>query len=297
LHLFSRWLGLHRVPLIVTAHGYSKASGNWKSTLYRWLDIGLLGAADTVVAVSGEMEAYLRARNPAVKVRTIPNGVSPGVTLEETHPLPIALGLPLEAEGAEVAEGAEGAKRVPIIGTAGRLVPMKNHAMLIRAYAAVRKTVPCRLVILGEGPLRSSLEQLWRELIPDEPVGILPFQSRVLDWVADMDVFAMPSNDGEGLPMALLEAGLLERAVVCTDSGGIPEVVHDWVTGRLIRMGDLDGLTKALEDLLLSPENRAAFGKALRREVLAEHDIRTTHGRYLEAYGEVLSENRARDGE
>lgn len=291
MHLFSRWLGLHRVPLIVTAHGYSKASGNWKSTLYRWLDIGLLGAADTVVAVSGEMEAYLRARNPAVRVRTIPNGINPGVALEETHPLPIALGLPLEAHE------AEGSERIPIIGTAGRLVPMKNHAMLIRAYAEVRKTVPCRLVILGEGPLRSSLEQLWRELIPDEPVGILPFQSRVLDWMADMDVFAMPSNDGEGLPMALLEAGLLERAVVCTDSGGIPEVVHDWVTGRLIRMGDLAGLAKALEDLLLSPEKRSAFGKALRREVLAGHDIRATHGRYLEAYGEVLTEIRARQGE
>lgn len=294
MHLFSRWLGLHRVPLIVTAHGYSKASGNWKSTLYRWLDIGLLGAADTVVAVSGEMEAYLRARNPAVKVRTIPNGVGADVSLEETHPLPLALGLTVDADGAQEPGGKP---RIPIIGTAGRLVPMKNHAMLIRAYAAVRKTVPCRLVILGEGPLRSSLEQLWRELIPDEPVGILPFQTRVLDWMADMDVFAMPSNDGEGLPMALLEAGLLERAVVCTDSGGIPEVVHDWVTGRLIRMGDLDALTKALEDLLLSPENRAALGKALRREVLAGHDIRTTHGLYLEAYEDVLSENRVRHGE
>lgn len=294
MHLFSRWLGLHRVPLIVTAHGYSKASGDWKSTLYRWLDIGLLGAADTVVAVSGEMEAYLRARNPAVKVLTIPNGVSAGVTLEETHPLPIALGLPLAGEGPE---GNQGPGRVPIIGTAGRLVPMKNHAMLIRAYAAVRKTVPCRLVILGEGPLRSSLEQLWRELIPDEPIGILPFQSRVLDWVADMDVFVLPSNDGEGLPMALLEAGLLERAVICTDSGGIPEVVRDWVTGRLIRMGDLSALTKALEDLLLSPENRIAFGKALRREVLAGHDIRTTHGRYLRAYEDILSEGLYRHGE
>lgn len=306
MHLFSRWLGLHRVPLIVTAHGYSKSSGNWKSTLYRWVDIGLLGAADTVVAVSGEMEAYLRARNPAVKVRTIPNGVNANVTLEESHPLPIALGLPFNGEGVEgddSAGGAEGPeardrpKRVPVIGTAGRLVPMKNHAMLIRAYAAVRKTVPCRLVILGEGPLRSSLERLWRELIPDEPIGILPFQSSVLDWVADMDVFVLPSNDGEGLPMALLEAGLLERAVICTDSGGIPEVVHDWVTGRLIRMGDLAALTKALEDLLLSPENRNAFGKALRGEVLAGHDIRTTHGRYLEAYEDILSEGRGQDGE
>jgi glycosyltransferase involved in cell wall biosynthesis len=282
LHLFSRWLGLHRVPLLVTAHGYSKAS-DWKATLYRWLDIGLLGAADTVVAVSREMETYLKARNPAVRVRTIPNGIHAALSVpqegvESRHPLLQALGLPQEGP------------RPPVIGTAGRFVAMKNHALLIRAYARVRKHVPCRLVIVGDGPLRSSLEHLWRELIPDEPPGLLPFQARVLDWMADMDVFALPSNDGEGLPMALLEAGLLERAVVCTDSGGMPELVHDWITGRLIRMGDLDALCKALEDLLLSPENRLACGKALRREVLAGHDIRATHGRYLEAYAQVLAE-------
>jgi glycosyltransferase involved in cell wall biosynthesis len=276
-HLCSRWLGMHRVPLLVTAHGYPKGSGNWKATLYRWLDIVFLGGAETVVAVSREMESYLRSRNPVVRLRTIPNGISPRISVEDSHPLPRALGI------------APGTPHPPIIGTAGRLVPMKNHAMLIRAYAKVRKSIPCRLVIIGEGPLRSSLERLWRELIPDEPPGLFPFQSRVLDWVADMDVFALPSNDGEGLPMALLEAGLLERAVVCSDSGGIPEVVHDWITGRLIHMGDEQALIKALEDLLLNPEKRLACGRALRREVLADHDIRATHGRYLEAYAQVLA--------
>lgn len=275
-HLCSRWSGMHRVPLIVTAHGYAKSSGSLKAAFYRWLDIFFLGAADTVVAVSGEMENYLRARNPVCRVRTIPNGINSEIKVAQSHPLRRALGF-------------QDRRMPPVIGSAGRLVPMKNHAMLIRAYAKVRKTVPCRLVIIGEGPLRSSLEQLWRDLIPDEPIGLFPFQSQVLDWIADMDVFALPSNDGEGLPMALLEAGLLERAVLCSDSGGMPEVVRDWVTGRLIHMGDERGLVRALEDLLLSPENRAAYGRALRREVLADHDIRATHGRYLEAYAQVLA--------
>ena len=297
-HLCSRWLGMHRVPLLVTAHGYAKGSGNWKSTLYRWLDIAFLGAADTVVAVSHEMESYLRARNPVCRLRTIPNGISSEIKVEkESHPLLRALGIQPAAHLAARAAADAGTQSapqpagyIPVIGTAGRLVPMKNHALLIRAYAQVRKTVPCRLVIIGEGPLRSSLEQLWRELIPDEPLGLYPFQSKVLDWVADMDVFAMPSNDGEGLPMALLEAGLMERAVVCSDSGGMPELVHDWITGRLIRMGDLESLVLALEDLLMSPEKRKAYGKALKREVLADHDIRAAHGRYLEAYAQVLAD-------
>lgn len=284
-HLCSRWMGLHRVPLVVTAHGYPKGSGNRKATLYRWLDLAFLGGAESVVAVSREMESYLRARNPACRVRTIPNGISREISVEETHPLPAALGLRrIPGEGRE-----PGQERDLIIGSAGRLVPMKNHALLIRAYAEVRKTVPCRLAIIGEGPLRSSLEALWRDLIPGESPGLFPFQKNVLDWVADMDVFSLPSNDGEGLPIALLEAGLLERAVVCSDSGGMPELVRDRVTGRVFPMGDLQGLIRALRDVLTDPEKRRSYGKALRREVVEGHDIRATHGSYLETYAQVLA--------
>jgi glycosyltransferase involved in cell wall biosynthesis len=273
-HLLSRWLGLHRVPLVVTAHGYSKDSGGRKAALYRWLDMALLTAADCVVAVSREMETYLRAHNPFCRPRTIPNGIAAQVEVKGEHPLRAALGAP---------EGT------PIIGTAGRMVPMKNHALLIRAYARVRRKLPCRLAILGDGPLRPELEALWRELIPDEAPGLFPFQPKVLEWVADMDVFAMPSNDGEGLPMALLEAGLLSRAVVVSDVGGMPEVVTDWVSGRVFPRGDENALVRALEDVLGDAGRRESFGRALRGEVVAHHDIRAVHARYLEAYAHALA--------
>jgi glycosyltransferase involved in cell wall biosynthesis len=273
-HLLSRWLGFHRVPLVVTAHGYAKDSGGRKASLYRWMDMGLLTAAECVVAVSGEMERYLRARNPWCRPRTIPNGIAARAEVNGEHPLRAALGA---------------APGVPIIGTAGRMVPMKNHALLIRAYARVRESIPCRLAILGEGPLRSSLDALWRDLIPDEPPGLFPFQEKVLEWIADMDVFAMPSNDGEGLPMALLEAGLLARAVVVSDVGGMPEVVTDWISGRVFPRGDEAALARALADALLDSGRRASFGSALRREVVAHHDIRAVHARYLEAYAYALA--------
>ena len=274
-HMLSRWSGMHRVPLLVTAHGYPKASGSRKAACYRWLDLAMLGAADGVVAVSAEMARYLREHNPLLRPSTIPNGVADSQpTAAAGHPLRAALG---------VGSG------IPIIGTAGRMVPMKNHTLLIRAYARVRKTFPCRLAILGDGPLRPMLEELWRSLIPDEPVGLFPFQPQVLAWMADMDVFSLPSEDGEGLPIALLEAGLLERAVVCSDVGGIPEVVRDWVTGRVFPRGDENALVRALEDLLPDPERRAACGRALRNEVLERHDIRAVHTRYLEAYAHALA--------
>src|SRR6185436_8470311 len=116
--------------------------------------------------------------------------------------------------------------------------------------------------------LRPELEALWRRHLPGEPLGLIPFQPDVLEWMADMDIFALPSNDGEGLPMALLEAGLLERALVCSTSGGMPEVIRDGENGRVFAMGSLDGLTDALAHLLAHPGSRTQFGAALRRDVL-----------------------------
>lgn len=281
LHLFTRWLGFHRLPLIATAHGYPKGSGTLRASLYRWLDLVLLGFADSVVAVSGEMRRYLAARSPMSRPRLIPNGIPPGVAARGLRPLRRRL-----AE-----EGDLGAGDAPVIGSAGRLVPMKNHALLIRAYARVRRSAPCRLAILGDGPLRGELEDLWRSLIPDEPVRLYPFRPDVLEWMADMDVFCLPSRDGEGLPIALLEAGLLERAVACCASGGIPEVVKDGETGRLVPMEDLDALCGALEDLVRNPDRRESMGRALRRAILRDHDIGVTHARYLEAYAELLAEH------
>jgi glycosyltransferase involved in cell wall biosynthesis len=279
LHLSTRWFGFHRLPLIATAHGYPKGSGTLRATLYRWLDLALLGFADSVAAVSGEMRRYLAARSPMSRPRLIPNGIPSGLAARGLRPLRRRL-----AE-----EGDPLADSVPVIGSAGRLVPMKNHALLIRAYARIRKSSPCRLVILGDGPLRGELEALWRSLVPDEPARLYPFQGDVLEWMADMDVFCLPSRDGEGLPIALLEAGLLERAVACCDSGGIPEVVKDGETGRLAPMEDLEALGAALEDLVRNPGRREALGRALRRAILRDHDIGVTHARYLEAYAELLA--------
>jgi glycosyltransferase involved in cell wall biosynthesis len=272
-HLLSRWLGFHRVPLIVTAHGYNKAAAGPKALVYGWMDMACLSAAECVVAVSRELEGYLRARNPFCRPRTIPNGVHGRADVKGEHPLRKALGADPGA---------------PVIGTAGRLAPIKDQALLIRAYARVRRRLPCRLAILGDGPLRAELETLWRDLVPDEPPALFPFQDEVLEWMADMDVFVLPSRS-EGLPMALLEAGLLSRAVIVSAVGDMPAVVDDWISGRLFPPGDEEALVRALEDTLIDPARRAAYGRALRDKVAAHHDIRAVHARYLEAYAYALA--------
>ena len=272
-HLLSRWLGFHRVPLVVTVHGYNKEVAGRKAAFYRWMDMALLGSAECVVAVSREMEDYLRSHNPLCRPRTILNGIAAQAEVKGERPLRAVLGA---------------APGLPIFGTAGRLAPIKNQALLIRAYARVRATIPCRLAIIGDGPLRGELEALWRKLVPDEEPALFPFQERVLEWMADMDVFVLPSQS-EGLPMTLLEAGLLGRAVIVTGVGDMPKVVDDWASGRVIPRGDEDALVRALQDTLPDSARRDAYGRALQEKVLSHHDIRSVHERYLEAYAYALA--------
>ncbi len=274
-HLLSRALGLHNVPLVVTAHGYPKDSGGIKAALYRRLDLRLLAHAEAVAAVSEEMRAYLQKQNRKIKALTLENGIETDIKVNGFHPI---LGMTVE----EI-------KPLPIIGSVGRLVPMKNHALLIEAVAEVRHEHPCRLIILGDGPLRPQLERLWREKLPDLKMEIVPFQADILAWIRDFDIFCLPSRDGEGLPMSLLEAGLLEKAVICSDSGGMGRLIRHGVNGLSFSMGDKQGLKRCLVEAITRPEIRTAMGKSLNLTVLENHDMRGTAAKYHSLYQSVLA--------
>ncbi len=277
-HLLSRALGFHDIPLVVTAHGYAKESGGAKAALYRRLDLRLLTRTRAVAAVSQEMHTYLSRSNPDIPVVTIENGIDTAIAVNGSHPLLSML--------------ENDAESSPIIGSVGRLVPMKNHALLIEAVAELRRERPCRLVIIGDGPLRPELERLWRGKLPDLPMRLLPFQDDILAWMRDFDIFCLPSRDGEGLPIALLEAGLLEKAAVCSDSGGMAQFIRPGKNGLSFSMGDKQGLIRALAEALDSPEKREAMGRALKETVIANHDMRNTEAQYHSLYLAALADTR-----
>lgn len=110
-----------------------------------------------------------------------------------------------------------------------------------------------------------------------------------------MDVLCMPSNPGEGFPIALLEAAALGKPVVCCNSGGIGEVVCDGKTGRLVDCGDLEGFTEALRTVLMSSDERARLGRELRALVRGSHDMESTHPKYTGVYKAVMAANCGRE--
>lgn len=171
-----------------------------------------------------------------------------------------------------------------IIGTVGRLQPVKNQQALLRAFARVRATMPqAVLAMVGDGSLRASLERLASELALGDAVRFLGDRGDVPRLLAGMDVFTLPSLS-EGYSIALLEASAAALPIVATDVGGNREIVHDGRNGRLVPAGDVDALADALLALLAAPAEAARMGQAGRDWVLAEGSFRTMALRYERLY-------------
>ena len=142
------------------------------------------------------------------------------------------------------------------VAAVGRLSPQKNHAMLIRAYAALGD-VDEPLTIYGEGPLREELEALVKELGLEGRV-FLPGQSADISRdIKGAKLFVL-SSDYEGMPNVLLEAMALGLPCIATDCpcGGPASVIEDGVSGVLIPVGDEKALTEKLKLLLSSDKTR-----------------------------------------
>lgn len=165
-------------------------------------------------------------------------------------------------------------RRCPRILALGRLHPVKDFPLLLRAAARLRAAgVPFRLFLGGEGPEGERLAREARTLGLRGRVrllgGVAPALTPAL--YRRVDLFVLSSRS-EGLPVVLLEAMATGLPVVATRVGGVPECVGDGETGLLVPPGDPEALAGALRRLLVDPERRARLGRAARERVLARYD-------------------------
>ena len=180
--------------------------------------------------------------------------------------------------------------RPPLILAVGQLKERKGYPVLLRAcHILMQDGAEFQCEIIGDGPDRSSLEQLWRDLGLEDTVtfaGAKP-NAAVMNRYLDASIFVLPcviasNDDRDGIPNVLLEAMANELPIISTPVSGIPEILQDEVTGLMSKPGDQESLADAMSRLLRDPGLRMALGRR-GREVVREHfDIHKNIGRLLD---------------
>ncbi len=280
--LMAQWTGI--CPVIATIHNnqefeYGDADDPVRRALRMQAYRQIIRRCAFTVAVSDDVRASMCAQlglDPAAtpRLRTVTNGVEPGVTLtpDERAAIRQRLGVPAE---------------VPLILAAGRLGPQKNHADLVAAAAHLRaQGRPFRLVIAGEGEQRPQLEAriAAEDLAPHVQLpGNLADLDRVM---AAADVFAMASL-WEGLPLVLLEAMAAGLPPVAYAIAGVTDVLTSPAVGRTVPARDVATLAVALAAFLDRPADRASVGAAARDHVARHFAFRRTVDQLEALYAEA----------
>jgi L-malate glycosyltransferase len=142
--------------------------------------------------------------------------------------------------------------------------PVKRVGVAIDVFSRVRKLVPSRLLMVGDGPDLGEAVRLAQSMNLGDSVQFLGEQDRVVPLLSASDVFLLPSAQ-ESFGLAALEAMTCEVPVVASRVGGLPEVIDHGVTGFLHPPDDLTGMAQSVAYLLLDDRMRRQFGATAKR--------------------------------
>jgi len=165
----------------------------------------------------------------------------------------------------------------PQLVCVGRLAPQKGQLLLIEAvYQLSKLGIFCQVTLVGDGPLRSEIEDLITKYQLKEQVKITGWasESQVKEHILQSRALILPSF-AEGLPVVLMEALALRRPVISTYIAGIPELVKPNWSGWLVPAGSLSDLVEVMQKVLkMSTQELEEMGERGYQEVLKEHDVR-----------------------
>jgi len=242
------WLsGIH--PVVATVHGWLFRD-DLKEQLYDKIDRWCLRRCDKVICLSSYYEQFLRD-----------SGIRPDKLIR------ISSGL-REIPSAQELNHPE-TKASPVFGMMGRFSDEKNHAMFVHAAAMVHAAYPAaRFLIAGQGPLESAIKELVRQKGLADAVDFCGYID-VAAFMKRIDVYVICSKI-ENLPYSILEAMAWAKPVIGTSVGGIPDLVLDGKTGRLVKSDDAENLSRAIIEMGTDLEKARAMGQAGRERLLKE---------------------------
>jgi len=272
---FNRPFRRYPVPVIYTAHGlhihkfeFFGSIGGWVRYFLRFnLEKRLLPKASRIVAVSREDRVFLEERYGLGNVTYLTNGIdfsvvtagAERVASKTREELREALGLPPDAF---------------LFVTVARFNFQKGYDILLRAISRVKDLLrgrTCCFVFVGDGEEFEEMKGLARELSVSEFVLFFGMRTDVYDILRVGDVFLLPSR-WEGLPIVLLEAGLLGVPVIASDTYGNREIIGER-NGILFRNLDVEALSGVIMDVLDGRYDLSACSRNLYNEVQSNYSL------------------------
>jgi glycosyltransferase involved in cell wall biosynthesis len=267
--------------LVFTAHS------RWEieDTPFKWRVAGgyLLRRIDASVGVSPDVSSAIQSvfKTKALQTVTIENGVDTDLfgRRRDVRGLRASLGL---------------TDRDIVIGTVGNLKTVKNHLLLLQAFAKVaEKRENVKLLIVGRGSMVESddTEDDLRLFVNNhrlaQRVLFLGYRTDIPMLLDVMDIFCLTSLR-EGLPLSLMEAMATGLPVIGTNVQGIRDVITPNVTGMLIELGDVTALANALIGLIGDERWRTSLGSAGREKALEKYSLQRCVREYEQLFSSLV---------
>ncbi len=167
---------------------------------------------------------------------------------------------------------------------------VKRTQDVIKVFEMVREKIPCKLLMVGDGPERVNAEQMCRELDICQDARFLGKQEAVEEILSVSDLFLIPS-ESESFGLAALEAMACKVPVISTNIGGLPELNIDGKTGFLNDVGDIEGMAKNAIYILEDNDRLEKFKKAA-LDRAKEFDLSIILPKYETYYREIIEKSK-----
>ncbi len=282
-HAMSAWIAQEMLdgdapPLVTTLHGTDVTLVGLDPSFRAITRFSILRSQGITAVSSFLREATVRDFEvPEERIRVVPNFVDTALFRRE--------GAPCHRQ--VLAPGGE-----KIVMHVSNFRPVKRVPDVIRIFAGIRKAVPARLVLVGDGPERSRAAAAVRELGIEDDVLFLGKHAAVHELLACADLFLMPS-ESESFGLAALEAMACGAPVVGYAAGGLPEVVPHGEAGWLVPRGAVADATEAAAGLLADPAQWQRFGEAARRTAVERFEAKQVVPIYESYYESVRADAEA----
>lgn len=269
-YLARQLMGPRRLGVVTTLHGTDITVVGVEPAFYRITEFSI-ESSDRVTAVSRFLkqraEATFRISRP---IEVIYNFVDPAVFTPR--------------RGSRLRLAPPNAR---VVMHASNFRAVKNIPAVLNVFAEVRRRMPAKLVMVGDGPEKAGAELLARELGVQRDVLFLGNQDCMEELLPMADVFLLPSSS-ESFGLVALEAMSAEVPVVASTVGGLPEVVEDGATGFLHDPGDVAGFVGSVLKLLTNEPLRRRMGRRGRQVARERFDQDEMVDRYVKVYDSIL---------